>query len=692
MYVLDVHQGAAVAEQQGNDEEAINLLNVLHGRRLATEPEQRVFATLCDRWDNLYYPQVFTAGGADHWGNDFSAQPGSGMAHVSVNGYAPYVDIPAALTSFQPIENVIPTAQTDAGRTTAQLVERLYWAWKDQNFYEMLCHRACVTKGLYGRTASKITWDNDEKMPKFEVVDQPRNLYLGWSSTQYNRLDWACYSYLVTPDQALEDWGVTIEHGMTADGESYPYVAYPQRLGMVDSITGLGPYDPYPLANWTPSTDLRIEVSDYWYRKPRADARWEYGKPVKFETWNAIFVGNCMVKNEVHKEYRGKLPYVPLFNSFIPGLPNGKSNFWDIEQLMREKDERLSENAQMIHRAIAGQMWQLTGAEAPSEVDPNLHPTPNQIIAPGGGNRVEALQPWMPEFQIEQYMSRVDRELVDVSGLNDLMRGMAPTQVMSSGKAVAALVSNYETRMTMPRDMYYQWRQDNWEIARTMFIEKMPELKPMLEGTTKLYIESPSLTPRDDAEMSTIALNMKEGKLWSAKRAMDRTGVDDPEAEQDVIREEQTDATLNPASVQVMVSLMAMMQQLQQQQPQGLQQQGQEAEQGMAANMAALRGQGGAQGTPSGNGPGESPNTPPEQQPGNTPEGAAMGAAGPEGMGGPGAAPPPPGAPGETPAPNAPGAPGGPPVPSQMLSQVRIQGGQSKPRIVSQSQIQKSGR
>ena len=72
----------------------------------------------------------------------------------------------------------------------------------------MLCHRACVTKALYGRTASKITWDEDAKMPRFEVVDQPRNLYLGWSNVQYNRLDWACYSYLVTPEAALEDWGV----------------------------------------------------------------------------------------------------------------------------------------------------------------------------------------------------------------------------------------------------------------------------------------------------------------------------------------------------------------------------------------------------------------------------------------------------------------------------------------------------
>jgi hypothetical protein len=662
LYVLDVHQASEAANKQGTDEEAIHLLDSLHSRRLSVEPEQAVFATLCDRWDNLYYPQGFTSGGADHWADDFSAQPGSGRAHVSVNSYAPYVDIPAALTAFPPIENMVPTQQDDSGRRIATLVERLYSAWKDKVFYEMLSHRACVTKALYGRTASKIVWNSDEMRPEFEVIDQPRNLYLGWSNSQYNRLDWACYSYLVTPDQALEDWGACVERGIDSEGKPYPYITYP-AVGMA-GVTQI-----LPVNNWNPSSDIRIEVSDYWYRKPREDARYELGKPVKFETWNAIFIGNLMVKNTMHREYRGKLPYVPLFNSYVPGMPNGKGNFWDIEQLLREKDERISENAQMIHRAIAGQMWQLTGAEAPSSVDPALKPEPNAIAAPGAGNRIEALQPWMPEFQVEQYLARIDRELVDASGLNDLMRGMAPTQVMSSGKAVAALVSNYETRMTMPRNLFYQWRLDNWEIAKTMWVEKMPELKDILDGTTKLIIESPSLTPRDDAEMSTIALNMKDGKLWSSLRAMDRTGVDDPEAEQDLIRAEQTDATLNPASVQVMVSLMAMMQQMQMQAPEQLQQQGVEAQGEMAANMAAMRGEGTATGTESMNGPGEAPETPPEMMPGNTPEGAAMGAAGPEG-----ALP----------------APGEGEVPSQMLSQYQIQGGEASPRIVGQQTIQKS--
>ena len=64
--------------------------------------------------------------------------------------------------------------------------------------------------------------------------------------------------------------------------------------------------------------------------------------------------------------------------------------------------------------------------------------------------------------------------------------------------------------------------------------------------------------------------------------------------------------------------------------------------------------------------------------PGNTPEGAAMGAAGPEGAVPPeGGALPEPGVPGE--------------VPSQMLSQYQIVGGEARPRIVGQQEIQKSG-
>jgi len=652
-----------------NDPEAAELWDSLRRRRWAVEPEQTRFAMLCDRWDNLYYPQNFTKGGADHWADDPSAQPGSGVAHISVNAYPPYVDIPAALTAFQPIENMVPNEPTDQGRSMATLVERAYMAWKEQVNLEELSHKACVTKNLYGRTAVRLTWDAELSYPVVELVDQPRNLYLGWRSSAYETLEWAMYVNAISVEAALEDWGLHCAQAVDTKGKPYLYIVNPTYYGVYDA----------PLGGQALSTDLRVEVCDYWYRAPRKGARIEAGKPVKFETWNAIFVGNYLVKNKKHPEYRGQLPYIPLFNSYVPGQPDGKSALHDVEQLIREKDERLSENAQMIHRAVAGQLWQLTGPEAPAAVPAGLEPQPNKVLAPGAGNRVEAIQPWMPEFQIEQFLGRIDRELTDISGLNELMRGMAPAQVMNSGKAISALVSNYETRIKMPRDLYYRWRLNIWRLAAIMWAEKKREMKGIIDESCTLLISSPSLTPRDDAETSQIALNMKEGKLWSSVRAMDRTGVDDPEAELNLIREEQTDATINPASVQVMVSLMAMMQQMQQQMPQGLQQQGGEAQMSMEQQMAMMRGQGvPGEGTPALNGEGEQTATPPEMMPGNTPEGAAMGAAGPEGAVPPeGGALPEPGVPGE--------------VPSQMLSQYQIVGGEARPRIVGQQEIQKSG-
>jgi hypothetical protein len=61
-------------------------------------------------------------------------------------------------------------------------------------------------------------------------------------------------------------------------------------------------------------------------------------------------------------------------------------------------------------------------------------------------------------------------------------------------------------------------------------------------------------------ETAQIARTLVDGKLWSAIRGMDRTGVDDPEAEQNIIRTEQTDVALNPASVQVIAAVATQLQ------------------------------------------------------------------------------------------------------------------------------------
>lgn len=660
---LDVARAVKVARDRStgpDDDEANDLMDEMSSRKLAMEPDQQRFRELCDRWDNLYYPQNFTRGGASHWATHESARLPA-RSHVSVNVYPVYVDTPASLLSVQPVENMVALGTSEGERTIAAAIERVYMAWKDEVDFELTCHKGAVTKSLYGRTAAKVYWSDDLKRPTFEIVDQPRNLYLGWRDTNYLKLEWALYCYAITPDTAMEDWGLVTMEGTDEDGKPYPYIVNPGTFGT---------FIDHNRARLDVSADLRVEVYDYWYRRPAKNAKPRFGKPTKFETWNAIFVGNQLVKNEMHREYKGELPYIPVYNSYVPGVPDGRSNLYDIEQLVREKDERLSETAQMISRGVNGQMWQLTGVEAPPTVPAGLKPTPNNVVAPGAGNRLEKIEPWMPEFQVEQYLARIDRELNDVSGLNDLLRGMAPQQTLNSGKAISALVANYETRITMSRDLWYQWRSDVWTLAKTIWGEKVTEMRPIFESRIKLVIASPTLTPRDDAEMSTIAGNLKELKLWSGKRAMDRVGVDDPETEEDIIRAEQTDATLNPAQVQVMVSLMMMMQQMQQSQQQmgpQVQAQQQAAGSSIEQSMAAMRGL-----SPDVSGQeqmqeeGEQPVTPAEQMPGNMSEEAVA-------EGEPGAVPP-----------------TGEVLPSQMLSQYQIEEGEANSRIVGQSTIQKT--
>lgn len=648
---LDVRRAQSVAHNTYQpDAEEIDLLDEIADRKMSVQAEQDIFAAQCDRWDNLYYPQVFTAGGASHWADHVSARK-AGMSHVSLNVYPSYVDIPAGLQSVEPVENMMANDITPQARIIAAMAERLYRAWKREEEFEMTAHKASVVKGLYGRTAAKVWWDDEGERPKFEIVDQPRNLYLGWRDSQYSRLEWALYCYAITPMTAMEDWGVCVEEREDDQKNRYPVVVWPTEIN--------GPYNAR-LA----SADLRVEVYDYWYRRPAKNAKIKFGKPTKFETWNAIFVGNAMVKNERRPEYDGQMPFVPLFNTYIPGLAEGRSDLYDVEHIIREKDEKISEISQMMSRAIKGQYWQLTGPEAPDTVPAHVKPIPNGVTAPGAGNRIEPIQPWMPEFQAEGYLSRLDREAVEVTGLNDLLRGLAPGQVMSSGKAISALVANYETRITMRRDMLYRWRKNIWIVAKTIWGYKKKPLKPILDAAW-LDVRAPSITPRDDAETMQLASNAKEMKLWSQTRAMDAVGVDDPEAELDMIRAEQTDATLNPAAVQTMLTLMATAQQLGVQMQQ-LQQQAQAAaaaqggpgpatmEQNANANRQLAPQVGG---TPQLNAPSEQPVTPPEQMPGNTPEGAAAGAAGP----------------------------------SQMLNQFQVQGGEATNRIVGQQTIQKSG-
>ena len=535
---LDLDMAVKIAD----DPETLELLKFMHGRVTEVRTEHDRFRDWCDRADKLYYAEDFTDWGADLWPNDPSAVT-EGRSHVSVNTPPAYVDIPSSMQAVKPIENMRATEDTPEARTAASDLERVYVAWKGQQDYELLNHKAIVCKALYGRTASRLVWDKDRGYPVMQVIEQPRNLWMGWRSDQYDALEWVAYVQRMDPNSVTGEFGVEVTAKSLEGAENVivPYVS-------------LNPEDGMPSRSWLQFGPARIEVWDFWYRKPS----WRNGKFRGMETFNVIFAGNAIVRGPVkYPEYKGNLPYKALFNTFLPGVPNGRPELYDVEHLIREKMERITSASQMIASAVAGDYWQLVGAEVPWRVPASAKPKRNEVISPGPGNRIEVITPFIAEFQLEQYLGRIDRELAVISGLNDLLLGLAPAQVLSSSKAINALIANYESRLSMRRKLLYAWRRANWELALDIWKRKDKRVRDIVDaGGGFLDIVDPSLSPRDEMETATRAGNLMNLKIISQRTAMDWVGIDDPETEQEMIREERTDATMFPAEVQVMAQLL----------------------------------------------------------------------------------------------------------------------------------------
>ena len=606
-----VYAELAARNENPEDSEEYQLIEKITEYKTMLDGEQSRIKALFRRFDNLYDPQSFTTGGADHWPEH--ARPG--VTHISVNVPRSYVDIPASLQAITPTENVVPNELTTDGRDKAARAERLYYKWLDEDDREVKDEIACQVKSLYGWTFGKVYWDADARMPRLQIIESPENLYVGWGASDYRRMDWAIYCYGLTPQAVNEDFGLAVDALPGQDRSYVPYVLpadHADPLGTISKFTR----DMTAPGRQTAYDDLMVEVYDFWYKKRVSG---------KTQIWNAIYVGNRLIENAPHTEY-DDLPYLILKNGNVPGSPYAPSELYDIEQLLREKDERLSEQAAMIHGIAMGQRWQLTGPDAPDEVPANALPQPNGVAAPGPGNRIEPITPFMPEFAIEDYIKRIDRELEVVSGLNELLLGTVPTNSLNSSKAIAAMLANYEARIARKRKLLYRWRRDVWEMAAKIWERKDRKVKAIIDGHYRLDIRSPELNPRDDLETAQRAINLVQNRIWSAKRAMDATGVDDPEDEQNVIRDEQTDASLNPAAVLQQTQLMAGLASLQQPPNQANQQQVAEAAQKGANAQRQMNRP--AKGSASNNGPENAANPPGSSQPGNTPEGAAAGAGG----------------------------------------------------------------
>lgn len=573
---------AFLAPEAGPEEVAsVDMLAEILKKRQSTEPEQARLRGLYRRWDNLYYPGVFTEGGADHWPNQNRV---GGRVHISNNVYPAYVDIPATLQATPPNITYFPSGAKQTDRDETALRQQLFWEWWERTDMELELEHMCRIKGLYGDAALKVYYDEVEGHPNFTLLESSENLYIGWGDSNFHRKDWSLYLYGLSPQGVREEFGAEVAMLPDGTGGWFPWVYkgdHADPLLTLDASQFLTQGE--RARQLTPYERTQVEVLDYWYKKPGANPG---DRP---EIWNCIYVGNFEAKPPTpHPEY-DDIPYIIIPNTKIPGIPNGRSDLFDVEPILREKEERLSEWAQQVHSITAGQMFQLVGAEPPDDIPDNAMPKPGKMANPGAGLEIKAIQPFMPAQDMVSLMKEYESDAVQMTGLNELIFGNVPAQQLGSSKAITALIANFEARINPRRKLLYQGIKDLWKMSAMVWERKDPKVKRIIDGQYRLNIDAPELTPRDALETASMALQLVQGRVWSLERAMNRTGVEDVMSEKEVVRAEQSDAALNPASVQAQAQLMAIFKQL------GIQE-GPGAQSGIqgAANQAVGSGPGGA--------------------------------------------------------------------------------------------------
>ena len=418
----------------------------LHNRKLAVEPEQVVFAALCDRWDNLYYPQALHRG----WGRPLGRRPARqpeprpGARHrqrlPALRGHPGRAAVVPAHREHGP-DPAGPTkarAIAGPGRAAVHRVEGPRAA-RDLS-PPGLCGqgpvRAHRRQGLRGTTTRSVP-ESRGRRPAAQPVSGLASIATTTASTG------RCYSYLITPDHALEDWGVCVERRLRQDGKPYPYVVHPALRPSTASTQILAGQQLDPVA------DLRVEVYDYWYRKPRDEARYRIRQADQVRDVERHLRGQRAGQEQDAPRVPGQAAVRPTVQHVRPGhARRASATSTTSSSSCARRTSACRENAQMIHRAIVGPDVAVDrGRSAQPGACRICSPSPTTSSPPAPATGSRASSRGCPSSRSSSTWPASTANS-STRGLNDLLRGMAPAQVLSSGKAIAALVANYETRIT----------------------------------------------------------------------------------------------------------------------------------------------------------------------------------------------------------------------------------------------------
>lgn len=561
-------------------------------RYAASEPYQAWLSGQYKVLHHYFAPPVNGWGSGDQWPGDRVERPGK--IHVTANITRPIVSSSARLEAMLPRVTIPSSTLPEPVRRRAEGTEQLMMTWLDMSGWDVWLYDLCLSKGIYGKGVLKTFWNKAEKRGDVIVVERPENLRIGWGANDYSVKDWALYEYKLSEEEIERRFpNIEMEH----TGDKAKPIDIRRRSDHAD------PLDQKDMSGSTIDSRrstyrteseyerLMIPVWDYWYRSDGDDE--DDGEA---GIWNVVMVGGvCAEPPKLHKELRD-IPYIVIEHDHEPGSPEGTGGVIDLIDLQIEMNRLLSHAYQYVADNV-DPAWYIKGEDA-AGLPEGIIPKSGEATNLGNSDILEVPKGGANTFPITEIIDTTWNFAHRISGMPEIgLGGMASSDV--SGRAVAVQIQSHANRMEPRRNRLYRglksliqsWIYMAEQVNPRISVGTDPEtgeevkkgVKELVAGMYNWKIIAPEITPRDAAETVTVEINKLNAKGTSLRTFMDNTGVENPEAEIDQIKQERMDAQLFPADAQAYLGIMTMLQQLQMTQQQMMSQMGMPQGQGMSA-------------------------------------------------------------------------------------------------------------
>lgn len=404
-------------------------------------------------------------------------------------------------------------------------MENLTAEWMEQANFGRTLYWAAWAKEAFGKGILRSGWDPEERIPTCELMENPSQVYYGWSRRYGRRkLSWVIVVEQISPAEANRLYGLDIPT---------------DEYGAVDWSSWSGYLDEGEM-------DQRAEQQQEIRRYVYAEESWELtASGCRY----ALVVAGRVVDGPTEYPWR-RLPFHVLENEHIPTYSHGRSIAEVMIPLNAAYDDMLDREAQVIDFESGPRYLGVNFGEG-SEVD---LPDPFELLPMAEGRMVQQLDTRVDFWPAQVHGNELREAKYKATGLTPIAWGMSPN-AQTSGRSMTAewravelpLIARIVNMSPEVRDIVRNW----WDYAEAY----LPDVKAIGDGYRRFSPIWSPLDIRDKTEKTLDIIQRLQANIIDPETAIEESGLENVDEIMARIRLYLTDPVWNPLRYQQLLTL-----------------------------------------------------------------------------------------------------------------------------------------